>query len=68
MVEDSTKFINGNAPAEDTLSIELGHFVGQILVVTVDKNVITEEQGAEGAKGFDNGKEFLFNGCHVSLG
>ena len=40
VAEDSTKCANDNAPAEDTLSVELGHFMGQFLVVTVDKNVV----------------------------
>ena len=44
MLEGSTKFINEDTPAEHVLSVELGKVMGQVLVVTVDNDLVSEEE------------------------
>jgi len=52
--EGSTKFINEDTPAEHTLSVELGEVMGQVLVVTVDYDLVSKEESAAFLESFDN--------------
>jgi len=40
--EGGNEFINEDTPAEHELSIELGKVMGKVLVVTVDKDLVSE--------------------------
>jgi len=52
--EGSTEFINEDTPAEHPLSIELGKVMGEVLVVTVDNNLVSEEESTVFLESFDN--------------
>ena len=42
VLEGSTKLINEDTPTKDSLSVEFGKVVSEVLVVTVNDNFITE--------------------------
>jgi len=66
--EGSTDFINEDMPAEHALSIELRKVMGKVLVVTVDNDLVSEEESTVFLESFDNTKAFFLNGSVVLLG
>ena len=69
MFEGSTEFINEDTPpAEHALSIELDQVIGQVLVVTVDDGLVSEEESTVFLESFDNTKAFFLDSSVVLLG
>jgi len=66
--EGSTEFINEDAPAEHALSIELGKVMGKVLVVTVDNDLVSEEESTVFLESFDNTEALFLDSSVVLLG
>ena len=64
--EGWVEVFNEQAPAEHTRVGVVGR-EGKVAMVSIDTDVGAKEKGAKGAQGFDNGKEFLFDGGVVLL-